>query len=202
MANELFRDYPAILYTFDDFANEQIVTDIFRRILISKELKENSSFFERYEVFGNEKPEEVSYRFYGTQKLHWLILMVNEIIDPRFSWPISEEKLLQSAEFKYGGKDSIFSINRAKNSKELQVETFFLLTEDSTHKKPVRLTYELGPNDITKEPIAYATSPEIFSFDSNYEVEQNKNEENRNIRILKPEILPDIIFDYKKAINL
>lgn len=202
MATDIFESFPKVNYTLDNGETLQIVTDLFRRIILSKELKENNSFFETYEVLHGETPEEVSYRFYGTQTLHWLILMVNDIIDPRFEWPVSEENLLQLTSKKYGGDESVFSTAIGKDSKGYQVETFFLLTEDSTHKNPTRLTFETSQENPTKIPVAYADSDKIVDFESNYEVEEKKNESYRNIKVLKAEIIPDIVQEYRNLLTV
>lgn len=202
MATDIFESFPKVNYTLDDGETIQIVTDLFRRVILSKELKENNSFFETYEVLHGETPEEVSYRFYGTQNLHWLILMVNDIIDPRFEWPVSEENLLQLTSKKYGGDTSVFTPAIAKNAKGYQVETYFLLAEDSTHKNPIRLTFETDSQTPTKIPIVYAESSTIAEFDSNYEVEEQRNESYRNIKVLKAEIIPDIVQEYRNLLTV
>ena len=60
MATNLFESFPRIAYTLDDGESEQVVVDIFKRIVLSKEFQENSSFFESYEVLHGETPEELS----------------------------------------------------------------------------------------------------------------------------------------------
>ena len=198
MATNLFESFPRIAYTLDDGESEQVVVDIFKRIVLSKEFQENSSFFESYEVLHGETPEELSYRFYGTQSLYWLILMTNNIIDPRFEWPLSEENLLKVVEDKYGGENNIFAINRAVNSKGYQIETFFVLSEESTYKNPIRITAEL---DGINYPFAFDEPSDLAGYESNYDVEQTNNEINRSIKVLKPEIVQDILTSYKKTLT-
>jgi hypothetical protein len=199
-SNLFFDDFPQIAYSLDNGKSVQIITDILRRVVLSKEFKTNAAFFEEYEVLEGETPEDVSYRFYGTQRLHWLILMVNDIINPRFQWPLTGDQMYRQVERIYNEKASVYSINRAKNLNGYVVDTFFLLTEDSTHKNPVRLCYETEDENETKEPIAYAESDIIDDFESNYEVEIIENENYRNIRVLKAEIVSDIVLEYKKLI--
>lgn len=200
-SNLFFDDFPQVAYSLDNGKSIQIITDILRRVILSKEFKLNTAFFEEYEVFEGETPEDVSYRFYGTQRLHWLVLMVNDVINPRFQWPLTGEQMYRQVENIYGEKQSVYSTNRAKNKKGFVVNTFFLLTEDSTHKNPVRLCYETTDENETKEPIAYAESDIIDDFESNYEVEVLHNEQYRNIKVLKAAIVPEIIAEYKKLIT-
>jgi hypothetical protein len=202
MATNLFESFPRITYTLDDGDTEQVVVDIFKRVILSKEFQENSAYFETYDVQHGETPEELSFRFYGTQSLHWLILMTNDVIDPRFEWPISEENLLKSVESKYGTKKDIFTQNRALNKNGYRVETFFVLTEDSTNKNPKRLIIEDPDEFGVNIPVVYFESPEIDIYETNYDVENSKNESYRNIKIIKPEIVQDIVTNYQKFINV
>jgi hypothetical protein len=200
MAIDFFSDFPKIAYSLDDNATQQVVVDILKRVIIQKEYQENTAYYEEYDIKHGETPEEVSFRFYGTTSLHWLILMVNNIIDPRFEWPISEENLIKQVESKYGGENNIFTLNRAKNAKGYQVETFFILSEESTHKDPVRIVYE-GISDNINTPVIYQESLTIANYESNYEVESQKNEKIRSIKIIKPEIVQDIVINFKQLIS-
>lgn len=201
MATNLFENFPRISYTLDDGDTEQVVVDIFKRVILSKEFQENISYFELYDVQHGETPEEVAFKFYGSENLHWLVLMTNNVIDPRFEWPISEENLLKIVSSKYGGNNNVFTKNRARNIKGYQVETFFVLTEDSTHKNPKRLIIESPDEDGINVPVSYQESETIFNYDTNYDVEQTKNESYRSIKIIKPEIVQDVINNYQKFIN-
>jgi hypothetical protein len=200
MAIDFFSDFPKIAYSLDDNATQQVVVEILKRVIIQKEYQENTAYYEEYDIKHGETPEEVSFRFYGTTSLHWLILMVNNIIDPRFGWPISEENLIKQVESKYGGENNIFTLNRAKNAKGYQVETFFILSEESTHKDPVRIVYE-GISDNINTPVIYQESLTIANYESNYEVESQKNEKIRSIKIIKPEIVQDIVINFKQLIS-
>ena len=200
MAIDFFSDFPKIAYSLDDNATQQVVVDVLKRVIIQKEYQENTAYYEEYDIKHGETPEEVSFRFYGTTSLHWLILMVNNIIDPRFGWPISEENLIKQVESKYGGENNIFTLNRAKNAKGYQVETFFILSEESTHKDPVRIVYE-GISDNINTPVIYQESLTIANYESNYEVESQKNEKIRSIKIIKPEIVQDIVINFKQLIS-
>ena len=200
MATNLFGDFPRISYTLDNNASEQVVVDIFRRIILAKEYFDNSTYFEEYEVLHGETPEEVSYRFYGTSQLHWLILMLNNIVDPRFEWPLSEENLYKSVSSKYGGDKNIFTTNLARNKAGYQVETFFLLTEDSSHNNLTRMLFENNETNAINSPIAYYSSPEISDFVSNFEVEESVSESYRLIKILKQEFVQEILLSYKELL--
>jgi hypothetical protein len=201
MVTDFFTDFPKILYSQDDFESEQVVTDILRRVVLTKEFKENTAFLEEHEIIHGETPEQVSHRFYGTTNLHWLVLLVNDIIDPRFEWPTSEENLTNITREKYGGDASIFTRQNAFNKNGKRVETFFLLAENSTYKNPVRLMFETNDENFTKQPIVWRESDAITTYETNFDIEAKRNETNRSIKILKPDIVVEVINQYKELIN-
>ena len=201
MATKLFADFPRVAYSLDNFESEQVVVDIFRRVIFSQEFLENTFYYEEYEVLGGESPEDLSYRFYGTPNLYWLILMVNGIVDPRFDWPLSEEELYKLTKSKYGGDKNVFSTTRARNADGYNVETFFVLLEESTHKEPQRLLFEDTTNENISTPIAYSLSEQGTDFISNFEIEQEKNETNRSLKILKADVVEEILSNFKNLVN-
>ena len=201
MATNLFETFPRINYTLDDGETRQVVVDIFKRVVLSKEFQENNSYFEKYEVLDGETPENVSFRFYGTEDLYWLVLLTNNIVDPRYEWPLSEQNLIKFVESKYGTSKDVFTTNRAINPKGYRIETFFILLEDSTHKKPKRLLVEDDFNTGINTPLAYRESEITTDFQSNYEVEQIKNESYRLIKVLKSNIVQDVISSYLASIS-
>ena len=130
-----------------------------------------------------------------------MVLLTNNIVDPRYEWPLSEQNLIKFVESKYGTPKNIFTTNRAINPKGYQIETFFILLEDSTHKKSKRLLVEDELNTGINTPIAYKQSEITTDFQSNYEVEQIRNESLRNIKVLKSNIVQDVINNYLASIS-
>jgi hypothetical protein len=201
MSTNFFESFPLISYTLDDGDSEQVVKDIFRRAVLSKEFLDNHSYFELYDILDGETPEEFAYRYYGTQDLHWLVLLTNNIQDPRFEWPLSNDDLYKTVVSKYGTEKDVFTINKAVNTKGYQIETFFLLAEDSTHKHPKRILVDLPDTEQINVPISYKESDIGTDFISNYEVELAKNESRRRIQVLKPQIVQEVVSSYIKTIS-
>jgi hypothetical protein len=201
MATDFFQSFPLLSYTLDDSDSTQVVVDIFRRAILSKEFLDNNSYFETVDIRDGESPEELAFRYYGSQNLHWLILLTNNIIDPRFNWPLSSDDLYKLVVSKYGTEKDVFTINRAVNTKGYQVETFFVLTEDSTHKKPKRLLLDLVDTEPINIPISYQESAIGTDFQSNYEIELAKNEANRKVQLLRISVVEEVMAGYKSSLN-
>jgi hypothetical protein len=78
------------------------VTDFFRRIKADKGNIETSLAYYEYQVRDGETPENLSANIYGKSEYHWVFLIVNEIIDPRWDWPMTASTLLRYVQNKYG----------------------------------------------------------------------------------------------------
>lgn len=96
-----FEKFPTTYYTLDNQQSIQIVRNIFLRISINDNIKNNLSLFDEYDVPDGETPEIIADRFYGSTQYHWLVLHMNDILDPRFDWPLSTNNLIKYCQSKY-----------------------------------------------------------------------------------------------------
>ena len=96
-----FNYFPAIVYSLDNGTSQQLVQDLFRRVTLSEEARNNMVLYEEYHVSDGDSPEIVADRWYNNPELGWVILMTNEILDPRFGWPMTWYQLERHIERKY-----------------------------------------------------------------------------------------------------
>ena len=104
----LFRPYPTIPYRVPGTTRNILVTDITRRFSLVNFLKNSRVNFDEYHVQDGETPQGVAYDYYGNVTLDWLVLFSNEIQDPYFDWPLSEENFKSYVEQKYGSLQTAF----------------------------------------------------------------------------------------------
>lgn len=103
-----FQSFPLTYYSlYDDLSNVKIVTNITSRVKLSDEVKNNLSMFDEYDIRDGDTPEIVADRFYNNPQLHWVVLLVNEILDARFDWPLTTENLKKYCEGKYTNINAI-----------------------------------------------------------------------------------------------
>jgi hypothetical protein len=96
-----FKTFPYTYYSLDDVATTQIVTNISLRVVLSNELKKNFALFDKYDIKDGETPEILADKFYSNPQLHWIILHTNDILDPRFDWPLTTNNLVLFTQGKY-----------------------------------------------------------------------------------------------------
>jgi hypothetical protein len=102
-----FKSFPYTLYSLDDISTVQVVTNITNRASLSDEVKNNLSLYDEYDIKDGETPELLADKFYGNPELHWLILHYNEIIDPRFDWPLDTNNLNRYVAGKYANVNAV-----------------------------------------------------------------------------------------------
>lgn len=77
------------------------VKNFFRRAKIRDDFFKNLTGFSKYKIIGEERPEQVSEKVYGTPNLDWLILISNNIINVRTEWPLSNREFQKYLSRKY-----------------------------------------------------------------------------------------------------
>ena len=102
-----FKSFPYTIYSLDNTTTVQVITDITNRITLSYEVKSNLGLFDEYDVKDGETPELVADRFYNNPELHWIVLHYNEIMDPRFDWPLDTNDLNRYVAGKYANVNAV-----------------------------------------------------------------------------------------------
>jgi hypothetical protein len=54
-------------------------------------------------VKNGQRPDQISYDYYGDEQFYWIILQINKITDYYNEWPLSENELTEFVYKKYGG---------------------------------------------------------------------------------------------------
>ena len=98
-----FNYLPNVGYR-DERGNLVLAKNILTRAKILDIVKEAQSTALDYTVKDEERPETIANRIYGRSDYHWLILLFNDILDPYFSWPLSENEFESQMQKTYTGK--------------------------------------------------------------------------------------------------
>lgn len=168
-----FTRFPLTPYINSNNVDYSVVVDITKRVSTKKEIKENFTLYDEYDIEDGETPEIVSYNLYGTTEYHWIILLLNDIIDPRYDWILSASNLRRYVEDKYGSDDAnIYAIHH----------------------------YEATLNNSIVVDFDDTNFPDKVSI-SNIDYEIAQNERKRRIKVLKKEFIPSFVTEFGKLIN-
>lgn len=101
-----FANFPKIVYDFDlsSGVDYKIITDITRNVRLRKQVLENISVYDFYDIAEGETPEIISEKIYGTPYYHWVIMLVNQRYDYVNDFPLTQLELDTYIDQKYGNK--------------------------------------------------------------------------------------------------
>lgn len=99
-----FSKFPQRTYGFigTTLGVKQVV-DITRRVVLRSYAKNNQSLFIRYKIKDSESYEEIANRLYGSPKYHWILMLLNDVIDPFTDMPQRDYVLNKIIDKNYAG---------------------------------------------------------------------------------------------------
>jgi len=146
-----FQKFPKTFYSLDDKATIQVVTNILQRVILAQELQNNYGVYDEYDIRDTDTPENLAFQFYGDSQLHWIILHFNNLLDPRFEWPLSVSNLAKVVEGKYF---SINGIHHYENLNGNEVNGNIILNSSSFNG----INAAAPIINLTQDGIGYVTS--------------------------------------------
>ena len=113
-----FSKFPLMVYDMKGNKNFKLLPDILRRVKLRAGLASSRFVFDKYNVKDNENPEDVAFKYYGDAEYHWVVLMVNNITDRYYQWPMTQPDFEEFLADKYGAgnEDSVHHYELAQTS--------------------------------------------------------------------------------------
>mgnify|MGYP003123463871 CR=1 FL=1 len=97
-----FSQFPMMVYDLKGDKKFKLLPDILRRVKLRAGLSASRFVFDKYNVKENENPEDVAFKYYGDPTYHWVVLMVNNITDRYYQWPMNQADFADFLTDKYG----------------------------------------------------------------------------------------------------
>ena len=177
------------------------VKNLFKRAFLREDIYQNLTFFTKYSIKGNDRPDNVAAEIYQDSSLDWLVLLTNNIINIPNEWPLSQDDFNRYLLDKYDN-DYNTIYNGIHHYETIEVE-------DSNETIIVPAGLEVS-QDFTTTYYDYfigglTTANNITRPITNYEYEENLENKKREIYILKLEYLSVVLDDiddlmtYKKG---
>jgi hypothetical protein len=206
MASQYFRNFPLRSYTLDpnDLPGQYlVVTDIFKRVRVHSSVLNDARVYYPYQIKDGDTLENIAHRYYGQSEYYWVILLINEMIDPLRNWPKSYQAFLNYIEDQYG------SIETAMNSIHHYEK---IITKVNSGGETTTETYII---DLEEYNTLVNMVPEVYSFDDggtvtvtttrssvdSYTYEENENEAKRSIILLKAQYVDQIKHELETLIG-
>ena len=159
------------------------VKNFFKRGFLREDIFQDLSFFTKYTINGNDRPDNVAFDVYENSRLDWLVLMTNNIVNIQNEWPLSNIDFDELMLDRYGSYDTLFNgihhyeTIEVKDARDVKIVNAGLKVESDYS---VTFYDERAGQMKTVTPTIPVT---------NYQYEQRVNEDKRNIYLLQPRYL-------------
>mgnify|MGYP001767703860 CR=1 FL=1 len=168
-----FKNFPQIYYVFDIAGKgvNKIVKDITLNVRMRKQLLSNISVYDFYDMQEGETPEIIASKIYGSPEYHWVIMLANERFDYKNDFPMDQYTLNNFIIDKYGPD------------------------EDSWYE--VHHYEDADGHVVSYDPDNLASLVAV----SNYDYEVRLNDAKRQIKLIHPQLLGNILKQYGDIIR-
>jgi hypothetical protein len=169
------------------------VKNLFRRAKIRDDFFQNATAFTKYKIIGEERPDQVAEKIYGSSEYDWVVLISNNILNTRTEWPLSDAEFSNYIERKY---------TEAELASAHHYET--TLVTDSRGKMIVPAGKIVDSNFTVKyydDILDVLVTKNPVKLVSIYEYEIQQNDKKRNIYILRSRYLQTAIDDMRRIMS-
>ena len=215
-----FRELPNILYQSPlghktssfDYIN---IKNIFRRSKLSSYLSGNVSMFNKYVIRDGDRPDTVADDIYGDPTLDYIVILTAGITNVQHEWPLMDFQIYDFALQKYGSESKMNEIhhyetleiidseNRRILPAKLKVDSNFKIDGSSLKFPSNRYTLVSpdGNRQLDDKSEFSVTVDNIAKPVTNYSFEILKNEEKRNIDVLREIYVQQFINDLRDSVR-
>jgi hypothetical protein len=210
-----FNFFPRTIYSKPNESSDgDVLTNIISRFGFEKSFKDNNSVYYEYDVRDGDTPEVIAGKIYGDAEKHWIILMLNDIVDSNYDWPLEQRTLVQFIDKKYTANANIANGQTGLVYSKSTIKEYYKI-ETTTHN--ISETITINRNQVDQNTFAnVATSftPSFALADGSfvdiqisketktfYDFEVEENEKKRSIKILKPEFVFSVDQEFRRVIS-
>tara|TARA_B100000676_G_scaffold260694_1_gene270549 strand:+ start:319 stop:972 length:654 start_codon:yes stop_codon:yes gene_type:complete len=164
------------------------VKNFFKRITLKQDIYQDLSFFTKYKVEGDDRPDNVAFKEYGRSDLDWIVLTSNNILNIQSEWPMPQFEFDKYLIEKYGTYDNLNNTHHHETTELKNNDDVIIVQKGLRVESNYSITYYENSGMVTQSPVVEVT---------NYQYEEQLNDSKRNIFLLKDIYLNVIIDDFQ-----
>ena len=204
MPKPYFQQVPDLLYPNraageKTLSNYTQVKNLFKRGELREDIYANLAFFTKYQIIGDERPDNVAEKIYDDPTLDWVILLANNINNVQTEWPLTENSYHNFLIDKYETEEKLQETHHYECTGVKNTNNAIIVEEGI--KVPVGFAVTYYDASLTTT----VSETNITKTITNLEYENRIQDAKRNIFVLKPRYLNvvfndlDSIMEYKKG---
>ena len=191
MAN-YFTNLPKVGYDINGTGKDSFlsVTNIMKSVRFKPSVLEDITDYYPYYVKEGERPDIIAHAQYGNIGYAYLIMLINDIYDPNFDWPLSSQIFEKYIINKYGSVTT--AISGVKNYYQI-VRAEVARTGTSERIPEVKFVVD----ETTYDALDSGDRTTL----SNYDYEVELNDAKREIKLINPAFIRDIDYQIKRTLK-
>ena len=159
------------------------VKNLFKKGYLRDDIFQDLTFFTKYKVQGDDRPDNIAYSLYDDASLDWVILLSNNIINIQTEWPMPQADLDRYLLEKYGSYEAQEEIHHYETIEVKNSSGVVVVEEGLTVESDFSVEFYDWMIDSLE------TKQGITTPITNYEYEMKIEDDKRNIFALKPRYL-------------
>jgi hypothetical protein len=89
-----FQNVPRVPYRFGTSAEYTLHQNLTSYVDLIDQVRDNNSFYQKYHILDGDRPDNLSYKIYGTPKYYWTFFLMNDHLREN-GWPITHQEVLE-----------------------------------------------------------------------------------------------------------
>ena len=172
------------------------VKNLFKRNILREDIFQNLAVFTKYEIRGNDRPDNVAFDFYGDSNLDWLVLTCNNIVNIQTEWPLRQEDFDRFLLDKYGDYNTLYNGVHHYETVEIKNSAGVIIVPEGLR---VDSDFSVSFYDSLTglQETVSNSAVEVTNYEYEDEIENNK----RNIFLLKPRYLNVVLDDLEESMK-
>ena len=193
-----FRNIPDFEYVSRDANTKQIseyqkVKNLFKRGKLKNDIFKDLTYFTKYKIIGDDRPDNVAFDVYSDETLDWVVLLSNNITNIQTEWPLNHQSFYNFLIDKYGSDEQIYAVHHYETTEVKNTANTVIVPQGLK----VPQNYSIEFYDANLE--SYTTASNITTEITNYTYETKIEDDKRNIYVLKADYLNTILNDMEES---
>ena len=200
MAKNYFKyipdfDYVSRLPKAQSISDYLRVKNLFKRTKISQTVFDDLTYFTKYQIIADERPDNIAYKIYGDSNLDWMVMIANNITNLQNEWPLEEQSFYRFLINKYGSEAGIESVHHYESQKVIDSKEKVIVPKGL--EVPSNYSVTFLDSGTRTEQIRTNITDEI----TNRQYEEKIQDEKRNIFVIKPRFIGLIIEEMERVMK-
>ena len=173
------------------------VKNLFKRGDLRPDIFQDLATFEKYQIIGDDRPDNVANKFYQDSDLDWLVLICNNIINVQTEWPLMQRDFERFLLDKYETHAALEDVHHYETQEIKNSKGVVMLEKGLEVESDMTFSYY----DWWLDEQQNITNSNTVTAVTNYQYEEKIEDAKRNIYLLKTRYISLVIDDMEQLMT-